>query len=112
MIKKLKQPGPMITNCEISIKDYRVWFKLNNRTRISVLTPLDETDNATIMNGISQGIFGAALASSINIESAVYDITKREVTANIVKIVNSLIFQDEIAKMNRTLEDARKGAKR
>ena len=58
-----------------------MWFKLNNRTRISILTPLGETNNATIMNGIGQGSFGAALASYINIGSAVYDITKGEVTA-------------------------------
>ena len=33
-------------------------------------------------------------------------------TANIGNMpLNSLIFQDDIAKMNRTLEDARKGAK-
>ena len=33
-------------------------------------------------------------------------------SANIGEIeVNSLMFQDDIAKMNRTLEDVRKGAK-
>ena len=38
----------------------------------------------------------------------VHDITKGEVSAN---IGNCLIFQDDIAKMKRTLEDVRKGAK-
>ena len=61
-----------------------------------------------IINGIGQGSFAAALASSINIGSAVHEITKGEVTAN---IGNCIIFQYEIARMNRTLEDARKGAK-
>ena len=60
------------------------------------------------MNGIVQGSFAAALASSINIGTAVDEITKGEVTANIGKMqLNSLIFQDDIAKMNFTLEDAR-----
>ena len=102
----------MITKGKNSTKDYRICFKLNNRTRISILTPLDDTDNATIKNGIGQESFGAALAYSINIGSAVYDITEGEVTANIGNMpLNSLIFQDDIAKMNRTLEDAKKGAK-
>ena len=50
-------------------------FKLNNRTRISILTPVGETDNATTINGIGQGSFAAARASSIDIGIAVYDIT-------------------------------------
>ena len=84
----------------ISEKDYRMWFMLNNKTRISILTPLGETDNATIMNGI---------ASSIKIGTTVYDITKGEVSANIGNMpLNCLIFQDNIAKINRTLEDARR----
>ena len=70
------------------------------------------TDSATIMNGIGQGSFAAALASSIKLGSAVHEITKGEVTANIGNMpLNSLIFQDDIAKMNYTLEDARKGAR-
>ena len=81
---------------------------VENRTRIAILTPVGETDNATIINRIGQGSLAAALASSINIGTAVYDKTKGEVSAN---IGNMLIFQDDIAKMNQTLEDAQKGAK-
>ena len=52
------------------------------------------------MNGTGQGSFVAALASSINIGSAAYDITKGEVEANIGNMpLHSLIFQDDIAKM-------------
>ena len=92
--------------------DYRMWFKLNNSTRISILTPVGETDSATIINGIGPGSFATAHASSINIGSAIDEITKGEVTANIGKMsINSLIFQNDIAKMNYTLEDARKGAR-
>ena len=96
----------------IFITDYRMWFKLNIRTRISILTPVGETDGATIINRIGQGIFTAPLASSINIGRAVDEITGGEVTAKIGNMeLNSLIFQDDIAKMNFTLEDARKGAR-
>ena len=102
----------MYTEGKIAESDYRMWFKLNNRTNISVLTPVGETEKATIMNGIGQGSFGAALASSLNIGCGVDRITKGICTARIGELeLNALIFQDDIAKMNRTLEDARRGAR-
>ena len=79
--------------------DYRMWLKLNNRARISILTQVGETDGPIVINGIGQT---AALASSINIGTAVDDIRKGEVTANIGKMpLNSLIFKDDIAKMKK-----------
>ena len=57
----------MYTQGKIAKSDYRMWFQFNNKTKISILTPLGETDGATIMNGIGQGSFAAALASSLNI---------------------------------------------
>ena len=63
------------------------------------------------MNGLGQGSYAAALSSSINIGSAVYDITKEEYISNIGTMpLNCLIFQDDIAKMIQNEEDARKGA--
>ena len=57
------------------------------------------------MNGIGQVSFAAAFALSINIGTAVYDIRKGEVSANIENMsLNCLTFQDDIAKMNWTLE--------
>ena len=61
---------------KIAKSDYRMWFYLNNKSKISVLTPLGETDHATIMNGIGQGSFAAALASSLNIGCGVERITR------------------------------------
>ena len=64
------------------------------------------------MNGKGQGSFAAALVSSLTIGCGVEKITKGICSANIGEVkLNSLIFQDDIAKMNRTMEDARKGAK-
>ena len=81
-----------------------MWVMLNNITRISILTPVMETDSATIINGIGPSSFAAALASSINIGTAVYDIIKVEVSANIRNIpVTCLIYQDDIAKMKWTI---------
>ena len=104
----------MYTEGKLSEKDYRMWFMLNNMTRISILTPVGETDNTTIMNGIGQGSFAGALASSNNIGTSVYDITKEEVSANIANMpLNCLIFQERYRKdepdtrgcMKRSRED-------
>ena len=78
--------------------DVRMWFHLNNKTKISILIPSGETDGATIMNCIGQGRFAAALASTLNIGCAVDGITRGIVSANIGELeLNSLIFQDDIA---------------
>ena len=56
----------MYTRGKISEKDYWLLFMLNNRTMISIQTPVGETDSATIMNSIGQGSIAVALVSSIN----------------------------------------------
>ena len=68
------------------MSDYRMWFKLNNKTKISMLTPEGETEDATIMNWIGQGSFAAALASSLNIGCAVDVIIRGIVSANIEEL--------------------------
>ena len=50
---------------DISDKDYRMWFKLNCKTHISVVTKVGESDAARILDSIGQGSFGAAVASSL-----------------------------------------------
>ena len=62
------------------------------------------------MNGLGQGTFAAALTYSLNIGSTVYEMTKEDSTSNIgPTLLNCLIIQDDNTKMNRTMEDARKG---
>ena len=68
-----------------STSDYIMWFHLNNKTKISILTLLGETYGATIMNGIVQGSFAAALALSPNIGCAVDGITQGICSDNIGK---------------------------
>ena len=52
------------------------------------------------MNGIGQGSFAAALASSLSIGCVVEKITRGICSANIGELeLNSLIFQDNIAIM-------------
>ena len=55
MEKFFDKEGPidtLYTKGKISVKDYRMWFMLNNKTRISILTYVGETETAKIFNGI------------------------------------------------------------
>ena len=61
------------TKADIDSKDYRLWFKLNEDTRISVRTSVGESDSKLIKNSQGQGSFGATLASSLNIGYAIED---------------------------------------
>ena len=63
---------------DISDKDYRMWFKLNEDTKIAVRTSVEESKTELIKNSVGQGSFGAALASSINIGCAIQDNIKNK----------------------------------
>ena len=87
-----------------------MWFKLNCKTRISVVTPVGESDAARFFDSIGQGSFGAALASSLNVVTSIYDATKDETLTELGHMpLNCLIFQDDIARLNTTLDQARSG---
>ena len=93
----------------ISDKDYRMWFELNCKTRISVITSVGESDAERIFDSIGQGSFGAALASSINKGTAIYDASYGETITELGDMpLNCLIFQDDIARLNTTFDQARK----
>ena len=88
-----------------------MWFKLNCKTRISVVTTVGETDARRIFDSIGQGSFGAALASALNIGTAIYNATEDKTLTELGAMpLNCLIFQDDIARLNTTLEQARTGA--
>ena len=64
----------------ISNKDYRLCYMLNKNSKISVRNSVGESDFSTITNSLGEGSFGAALASSLNIGSAVEDKFKGDPT--------------------------------
>ena len=98
------------TQANIDKKDYRLWYKLNENTRIRVRTSVGESDSKLIKNSLGQGSFGAALASSINIGGAIQD-TFRETSLTTIGTlpINAVVMQDDIAKMNDNLSQARVG---
>ena len=95
---------------DIDNKDYRLWYKLNEDTRISVRTSVGESESKLIKNSLGQGSFGAALASSLNIGCAIKD-TFGEVSSTHIGTLplNAVVMQDDIAKLNDNLEQARDG---
>ena len=46
---------------DISDKDYRMWFKLNEDTELAVRTSVGESKTELIKNSVGQGSYGAAL---------------------------------------------------
>ena len=98
---------------KICDKDYRLWFKLNEDANILVRTSVGESGTRLVKNSIGQGMFRAALASSLNIGCALNK-TFRCTPSTLLGLMplNSLIMQDDISKMNDRLEDAKSGCDR
>ena len=95
---------------DISDKSYRLWYRLNENTSISVKTSVGKTEFQTVTDSLGQGSFGAALVSSLNIGCAIEDTFKGKNSTRLgVMGLNSLILQDDISKMNDRVEDARMG---
>ena len=94
----------------INAKCYRMWFKLNENTKISVKTSVGESDRAPIFDSVGQGSFGAALVSSLNIGCAIEELFKEDSTANIGQLqLACIILQDDIMEMCSNVEQARNG---
>ena len=98
---------------KVDNKSYRIWYKLNADTRISVRTSVGDTAEKSIIDSIGQGSAGASLISSLNIGCAMERTFKYMYTSSIGHLrLNSLIFQDDISKMNNGVEQAREGCKK
>ena len=98
---------------KIDAKSYRMLYKLNENTKISVKTSVEESKTAPIKDSVGQGSFAAALASSQNIGSAIADKFHGESSANIGLLeLICLILQDDIMKMSIILEEAKNGSQK
>ena len=97
----------------VKAKSYRMWYKLNENTKISVKTPVGESNTAPIFDSVGQGSFGAALISSLNIGCAIDELFKEDYSANIGQVeLACLILQDDIMEMSSTVEQARNGCQK
>ena len=76
-------------------------------------TSVGETRSKKVKNSLGQGMFGAALASSLNIGCAIEDIFNVRPSTNIGYVnLNSLILQDDNSKMNDNVDQAKDGCKK
>ena len=92
----------------ISDKEYRLWYKLNENAKIGVRTAVGDTGTRRVQNSLGQGMFGSALASSINIGCAVEDTMRGKTSTRMGRMdLNCVVMQDDIAKMNDIINDAR-----
>merc|ERR1711973_301842 len=97
---------------KISNKSYRLWYRLNEDARIAVKTSVGETRTKRVKNSLGQGMFGAALASSLNIGCAIEDLFYLRPSTKIGYVnLNSLILQDDISKMNDNINQAKEGCR-
>ena len=99
------------TRAKIDNKSYRIWFKINEKTNIAVRTSVGKSQYRRIFDSIGQGQDAAALVSALNLGCDIDDIFKDDPSTKIGQVpLNSIIFQDDIGKMNDGTESARKGA--
>ena len=97
----------------IDAKFYKMLYKLNANTKISVKTSVGESKTAQIKDSVGKGSFAAALVSSLNMGSAIADKFQEESSANLGLLeLICLILQDDIMKMSNTLEEARNGSQK
>ena len=97
---------------KIDNKSYRLWYKINANTRISVKTSVGDSDFLSIFDSIGQGQNAAALVSSMNIGCAMEDTFQNKATSRIGRVnLNTVIFQDDIGKFNDSVDEARDGTK-
>jgi len=95
---------------KIDNKCYRLWYRLNENTRISVRTSVGESKCAVCPDTIGQGLEGSALVSSCSIGTAIQETFKNEFSTWIGNLgLCCLIFQDDIGKLNDTLKEVREG---
>ena len=90
---------------------YRMWFKMNAKTVISVATPTGMTEPGEAGELCGQGSAGAALASQLDIDlgiSCYFKNSSEEASYGSVRI-QPQTFQDDILRVAPTLASARSG---
>jgi hypothetical protein len=103
--------GVMNTLHEASIpkKAYRVWFKLNSKTKVTVRTPAGQTGHREVGELVGQGSGGAALASQLDVDLGVQSYFKSsldEIKYGEVR-VQPQEYQDDIAHAVPDITSAR-----
>ena len=92
-------------------KLYKLIYELNKDTRISVGTPVGDTESREIGEGLGQGTIEGALCSAVNLDNGVSDFfSSSEYEASYANIsLRPLLFQDDVARLCFDPESAQIG---
>ena len=97
-----------LNEANINKKAYRCWFRLNEKTQISVATPAGTTETADVEEIVAQGSGGAELASGLDIDRGLesqFSGSIDEISYGCVRL-QPLAYQDDIARLASTVNSA------
>ena len=106
--------------CQVKGKIYRLIFKMNENIRISVKTPVGETEFEDTNESVGQGTIDGAVISSVSIDQGVNEKfgdkcdksgkeeenKKVETKIHYKELEHPVIFQDYIGKLSANREQA------
>ena len=90
-----------LNEANINKKAYRCWFRLNEKTQISVATPAGTTETADVEEIVAQGSGGAELVSGLDIDRGLesqFSGSIDEISYGCVRL-QPLAYQDDIARL-------------
>ena len=99
---------------DIKGKLYRLLYALNKNTKFCVQTPVGVTKAIDRGEGVGQGTLEGALISAVNLDSGVQDFfksSKHEATYGPLYL-SPLLYQDDVARLCRSVSDAQAGNSR
>ena len=98
----------------ISNKEYRLLYQLNKKRVISVVTPVGESEEEEVAEGLGQGGLESAILSSNSIGNGLDDFfraSNRELYYEDVRL-QAWGYQDDVARASSSVEDVRDGVAR
>ena len=99
---------------DIKGKIYRLVYKLNKDTEITVRTPVGYTDSCEIDECLGQGTSESGIVSAANLSGGVteyFEGSNCEVHYSNLQL-SACLFQDDIARLSETLEAVEEGNRR
>ena len=95
----------------INSKLYRLWYKLNKKTKIRTRNVFGTSQFEEVGETIAQGSFGGALVSAANLDDGVqtmFETSEDEVCYGSVDL-KPLLYQDDIFRATKTVKGAQNG---
>ena len=92
-------------------KLYRLLFKMNKNTKISVQTPVGLTEEVDTGEGVGQGTLEGAIVSAVSLDNGVDDFfadSEYEVRYGDVSL-QPIVYQDDVARLSTDIESVQMG---